>query len=506
MNELLELRKLFNRNKIRQLEILGHPIHPDAPPSRFQVMYKALVDGEVQTDEQAAALFGLNTKDRAFRRFKLEFRRRLYTTLLFLDTDNAEVFNATQKASFYCWRRTALMETLWQRRCYENARLVAEEMIEVALKYDQVTVVMEISKLLKRYYSQYHPNREKYKHYLEMNERYTTFWLAENKARMCYEQMVMPFVKSKSSQLNVADLGESFLKELRPLAEICDTQIFLVAYYSVEIMVNMIRFDWEKALESCNDSEKKLMKKGDVSNRVLNIIWGNKAICLIMLREYELAVQVVNQKLDTAIKGSTPWFKAQELMIIARIKSEKYELAWEGLNSFYNAPQFINAPNTIKESWQIFYAFLTLLYLKGELKLNEYEQKQVKTFRLSRFLNEVPVNSKDKKGLNITITIIQVLFALLEGDFEKIEVRVDGIRKYQSRYFRDEPGYYRTNIFIKIIAQLNPAKFRKDLFRKKTLRFFDQMMNTPPSFSQERHEIEVIPYEKLYSWIIDWLE
>jgi hypothetical protein len=369
MNELLELRKLFNRNKIRQLEILGHPIHPDTPPSRFQVMYKALVDGEVQTDEQAAALFGLNTKDRAFRRFKLEFRRRLYTTLLFLDTDNAEVFNATQKASFYCWRRTALMETLWQRRCYENARLVAEEMLEKAVRYDQVTVVMEISKLLKRFYSQYQPNRERYNFFLELNKKYTTFWLAENKARMCYEQMVMPFVKSKSSQLNVADLGESFLKELRPLAEVCDTQIFLVAYYSVEIMVEMIKFNWDKGLILCNESERKLISKGEISNRLLGVIRVNTCICLIMLREYEEVIRKLNAMLLLEPIGGSGWFKTQEMIAITGLKAEQYNISWDAITNMEKMPQFERASVKIKESWQILYAYHALVVHLGNITL-----------------------------------------------------------------------------------------------------------------------------------------
>jgi hypothetical protein len=506
MKELLELRKLFNRNKIRQLEILGHPIHPDMPPSRFQVMYKALVNGEVQTDEQAADLLGLDSQDRAFRRFKLDFRRRLYTTLLFLDTDNTEVFNATQKASFYCWRRTALMETLWQRRCYENARVVAEEMIEVALKYDQVTVVMEISKVLKRYYSQYNPNRERYKFYLELNKKYTTFWLAENKARMCYEQMVMPFVKSKSSQLNVADLGEAYLKELRPLASFCDTQIFLVAYYSSEVMVHMIRYNWTAALEMCEESEKKLKEKEDVSNRLMNVIWGNKAVCLLMLLRYDEAILLTQRKLSTVAHGSGPWFKSQELITIISIKAGKYELAWKAVNEFTSVPQFDASPMKTKEIWQILFASVVLIVQKGELKISDADQKLLKSFRLSKFLNEVPQRSKDKKGLNVTILILQIFFLLVQGDFDKIEERAESIRKYQSRYLSNEAGYYRTNIFLKIISNLIPSKFRKEQFVKKTSTLLRYLRETPPSFSQERHEIEIIPYEKLYQWILDTLD
>jgi hypothetical protein len=506
MKELLELRKLFNRNKIRQLEILGHPIHPDMPPSRFQVMYKALVNGEVQTDEQAADLLGLDSQDRAFRRFKLDFRRRLYTTLLFLDTDNTEVFNATQKASFYCWRRTALMETLWQRRCYENARVVAEEMIEVALKYDQVTVVMEISKVLKRYYSQYNPNRERYKFYLELNKKYTTFWLAENKARMCYEQMVMPFVKSKSSQLNVADLGEAYLKELRPLASFCDTQIFLGLYFTIEIMVPMIRFNWEEALKLCEYSEERFKEKGEVSNRIMNAIWTNKAICLMMLRAYELAIELIKLKLSKSVSGSSPWFRSMELMVIVAIKSEQYSLAWKSINEISEAPQFLTTPSNLKESWQILFAYLVVLVLKSEFEIPLEDNDKIKNFRLGKFLNEVPERSKDKKGLNVTILILQIQYLLFQGDFEKIEMRTESLRKYQSRYLSTEVGYYRTNIFIKILCGLIPSKFRKESFLKKTKLLFEYLQKTSPTFSQERHEIEVIPYEKQYQWIVDALD
>ena len=59
----------------------------------------------------------------------------------------------------------------------------------------------------------------------------------------------------------------------------------------------------------------------------------------------------------------------------------------------------------LAEQWAIYQAYLEFLLPSGPDN----------GFRLARFLNNVPSFSKDKRGMNINILILQVLFLLRQG-------------------------------------------------------------------------------------------
>ena len=187
MTDLKEFAHVLDGYKLRQVEVLTRPLRPGVQETRYRIMYHALAEGQVRNEAEGAQLLKLDAKGRPFRRFLLEFRRRLFAPLLFLDTENSPNFNSTQKANFECLRKLATFQTLVYRHCPENACLLAKAIIELAIQNDVTLVALEMATFLKRYYVERVPDSEQYLHYQAYVERLRLDWQAENKAMESYQ-------------------------------------------------------------------------------------------------------------------------------------------------------------------------------------------------------------------------------------------------------------------------------------------------------------------------------
>lgn len=64
-----------------------------------------------------------------------------------------------------------------------------------------------------------------------------------------------------------------------------------------------------------------------------------------------------------------------------------------------------------------------------------------------RFLNDVPIFSKDKRGMNIPILIFHILYLILTKRYNDVIDRIVRIEKYTTRYLKKDDNY-RSNCFI----------------------------------------------------------
>jgi len=133
------------------------------------------------------------------------------------------------------------------------------------------------------------------------------------------------------------------------------------------------------------------------------------------------------------------------------------------------------------------------------------EDKRFNKFRMGKFLNSVPTFSKDKRGLNIPILVIQIVFFIVRKDFDKAVNRIESIEKYCSRYLKKGDNF-RSNCFIKMLLQIPISGFHKAGTERRAKKYFDQLKGVSLEIANQANEVEVIPYEDMWGIIIESLE
>ena len=135
------------------------------------------------------------------------------------------------------------------------------------------------------------------------------------------------------------------------------------------------------------------------------------AAALMQIKAFDKAQTLVWKcawKLST--NGSASWYLAQYYKMIAAFRTEQLQQAYHIFFEATNHSNFKRQYQNMSENWHIYEAYIHYFIAIG--KVTPDEQKKLKRFRLHKFLNEVPTYSKDKRGTNITILILQILFLL----------------------------------------------------------------------------------------------
>ena len=125
-----------------------------------------------------------------------------------------------------------------------------------------------------------------------------------------------------------------------------------------------------------------------------------------------------------------------------------------------------------------------------------------KSMRIARFFNQVPTYSKDKEGMNINILIVQLLYFIREAKHYDFCDRSPGIQRYLLRYLKGT-GNRRSTYFIQSLLELESIGFDRNKIDKiKSIKKLEQYsyQESPQDF-----DIEIVPYEKLWHRVIEWL-
>lgn len=91
-----------------------------------------------------------------------------------------------------------------------------------------------------------------------------------------------------------------------------------------------------------------------------------------------------------------------------------------------------------QDAWRLSFGYLNFLVKTRRLKLSPREKSSADKFRLSSWLNDMPIFSKDKMGSNIPILILQAMFLLLERRLDEFDNRIEALRKYRQRNLSPE--------------------------------------------------------------------
>lgn len=158
-----------------------------------------------------------------------------------------------------------------------------------------------------------------------------------------------------------------------------------------------------------------------------------------------------------------------------------------------------------QESWRLFYGYLNLLSRMGQLSLSPREKGGVEKFRFSSWLNDMPLYSQDKRGANVPILIIQAIFLLLDNRTEEFDNRVEALRKYRQRNLDPDNEHFRTHCFIRLLELVVKHGYQAGPTAHEAEKWLTMMGSVSNDLLDRSFEIEVVPYERQWEWVMEIL-
>lgn len=498
MKDLVELAGLLNKTKLKSNGAMQFIIEPG---SKMETLFQALLDKQVESDEDAKSL--LKEDGSSMASLKNKLKDRLLDAFFLLDYKDSN-FSDRQKAFAECYKKWAVGMTLLIR----NAKITGIDLLERLMRhsthFEFTELTLDILRVLKLQYSTIEGDMRKYEETKVKFRQYEQIWMMESKAEEYYSDLMIHYTNSKSTQQETSDQARKYYAELEPFMQECSSFKLHLFGRLVQMMIYNTVNDYVSTAKLCEDAIEFFDKKQYDSGLPLQVFYYNLVVCYLQLKEFDKGQQVINRCEYYFAEGSFNWFKLQELFFMLAMHTGHYADAWRLHERVTGYPRFSEKPHQIVEMWKIYQAYLYLLLKLGNIPAEVVGEKAGK-FKVGKFNNEISNYIKDKRGMNISILIFQILYTIAERDYNQAIDRIDAIEQYCKRYLKDQ-ATFRSNTFIKMLLQIPIANFHREAVKRKTEKLQKQLDTVPLEAANQTHEIEIVPYEALWNMTLESLQ
>lgn len=469
--------------------------------SKLLAFWDGIAKGRFSTDEAAAsALYNESVESSKYRKLKSDFRDRLLEAVLEID-GNQKSYSDYQRAYYECHKLWTVVRILTGQNANAAAMSVASRLLRQAEKYDFTLLAMDIASYLRTQYGLRESNDRKFREAQELFEKYRLIYDAENQAEVLYTTLIVRYVNNRSAQTDVSKLAGEYWEQICPLMEQYQTYKLQMYGYMIGLMRHTAANDHAQALVACNEAIQFFNNRMYEPRVPLQIFYYQRLICNIQLRQFEEGQESADYCLKIMQEGTFNWFKYRELYLQLSLHTGQFAQAAKVLDETLAHARFEFLPENVKEIWRIYEAFVQYLILAGKAPPRTGSGK----FRLAKFINDTPIFSKDKSGINIAIIVVKLLLLLEERRFSQMLDEVEAVEQYCYRHLRGDNAQ-RSYCFLKMLLHIPTSGFDPVLSAQKAEKYLQKLRETPLQIANQTHEIEVVPYEMLWEILMESLQ
>ncbi len=501
MEYLKDIISVIDKNKVKNIEIIGNGLPKD---QKLYRLYEGILKGEFNSDSQACRkLYGTNDLDKGYRNIKSRLEKRAVNTLFFIDL-NAASYNDLQKANYNCYKNLAATKFLTGRGARKASIKLAEKTLRISLKFELYDIAINLLKDLRTYYGTLLGDQKRLKKYNHMFNRLKEDRDYEEQAREMYDNLASHFVHSKTIKPFHVRMAKLYAQELEPLLAKSSYGQFRLFAHTVLVLRYQIENDHKGTIKACNQALHFFQNQPYQSKiQVFNFIF-KRLNSYIQIKEYEAADVDAKHCLTLVNEGSVNWFIVSQFYILLLFHSGKIQ---EGF-SFYRKVRFIRNKKKSKleigkEFWNLIEAFIDYFIQIGKIEIPLNKRKP--RFDSKSFVKSLPAFSKDKRGMNITILVLQILFLFGEKKEEEVNNRMEALRNYSSRYLRKNDDF-RSNCFIKMFLKIQESNYNRIALERNTRDLFKKLKTKPLEVASKPIEMEIIPFEMLWEMVLESLD
>lgn len=503
MNDLISLVKLISTQKIEQIDLFNSKIEL---PFKTRKLYEGIINGKITSEpEGMIEIYGELGQKGNFNKLQSRLKKRLLNTLFFLDF-NGTAQSGMYKAKYKIARDTHLVKILSDRHEKQNAYSLAKKTLALANKYEQTDYSLILARYLFTFYSLFSPNKRKKEKINDEIVRLEKIQNAEILAERYYNDVSFIYL-TKKTKFEKKELQKmnGYMSELSVIQKEITSFSFNLNTYNIITSYYILNGEYDKSIKYSSEALSFFDSKPYNDNASKWSFRNSLILSAIGKKEFSIAEEHTKANFEILPVGSYNWYMQcnyHHILLSAQGKFQQlYLLILDVINS-KNYNKFILQ----NEYWKVIEAYINFLIRMDKIdpSLNT-SRKKLRPFSLSRFLNDVPKFSKDKRGLNISILIIQFLFLLLDRKYSKLIDRLDAIKQYSYRYLKNDESY-RSNLFIKMLLKVADADFHPIAAKRYTKDMYSKLLESNPSINFQSTEIEVIPYEKLWEIVMELLE
>lgn len=502
MEDLKSLVGAITRNKVKQIDVIGNS---KGSQSQVQQLYEGICAGKINEDEDIINTFFPMSENANYyaSRLKKKLKNRLINTLFFVDV-NQQSFNEYNRAYFTCYKQVTAAKILFGLNARLAAVPTAEDALKLAIEFEFVELIVSLARELQLHYGTITGERKKLEQMTGILNKFLPILQAEIEAERYYADIMNYFVASMSTKPEIKNLVFQYAQQIEILSQKVSSPRFNFLYFLILTLRYEVENDYKNTITICQkalDYFEPNSEKIAINNIFM---FALKILAYqVYLGNFEAVKKATQKCFQFSRQGTYNWFLTCDYAIISAFHSKKFQEAYEMYIKAANDSNFDKQPQSITERWYILEAYIYYFLFTKKLKIQN--ESSFKKFRITKFLNEVPTYSKDKRGANISILVLQILFLLQQQKYGEIIDRTESLKVYTQRYLKQDDTY-RSNCFILMLLALPDCSFHKKAVLRKAEKYWNKLLEVPMSAANQNAEIEIVPYEILWEFVLESLD
>lgn len=499
MNRLKEIVDLISPSKIKKIRLLDASL---SKKTKIMQLYYGIYNNKFTSDEEAIkALYGEEEVGTRYSKLKHDLEQRLLNVMLASDMTNSKM-NERQRTYYKYFKIWSAANILLRMGLINYSVRLLERTLKHFEKNDFTILALESCRLLRNHYFRHVGDRRKGRYYHERTQVYLEQYNVEIQLAGYMDQIIVCYVRDKGDTSHLQKQIDCYVEEAY---KIIPKQMNANIFYRLkmlEVTKYMNAYDYQRTAEVCKEAVDYFLREKPDFRTYIIIFLNQWVISYTQLKKYDEAKLLIKQSFQYLETGEYNWFKVMEYKTQLAFYMQDYTLAYDSYRTVIKHPGLLQLPEVVREKWMLYEAYAQFLYRIGKIETKEPPKRK---FRLYKFLNDVQIFSKDKRGLNIPITIIQACFEICTQRFDRMINRMESLEKYRVRYL-NEGLYLRSNIFTKMLVQLVKADFCPVKAMEAVKPQLEALQRHPFNEMTKGHELEIIPYTDLWYLLMEELK
>ncbi|MFK7798328.1 MAG: hypothetical protein AB8E82_12825 [Aureispira sp.] len=497
MKHLLEISKIVTKKKVKKIEIFDDNSLKQKS-SRFNDFYELLMNGTIQTDQEAAQILydGRPTDDK-YRQLKSRFKKRLLNTLFFLDVNQSATSNYN-RAYYSCHRDWTLIKILLSNKANDTGAQLARNILTIALKFNFSDIIVNAARILRQHASDT-SNEHAYHEYNEICKKHNIVLNAEIEVEE-HAQFIGIWHDLPMHKLDryIAAIEER-CTDISQIYKQYNSPVIFYNYFLAHTFYHEALKNYEYVYELCLKAEEHIEQHPHFyrADQMAQLAC-KKLLALLHLGRFEEGY-VQAERYANVFDRHTAWLPILEVYLLLALHGKAYDKAHETFNRVYTDKRFKNLDEIDAVKWNTFETYLCFLRWL-EVDNDEDKPKRYKQFRVKRFLEEPIIFPKQQRIFTITSVIAQILFLLEQKQWGEAFERVERLRDYSARLLKPEE-YYRILQFCRLLQQLAKAHFDYDKIGVH-LKYLERLETESMHYRGGINELEIIPYQHLWDIVL----
>ncbi len=497
MRELREVTKIVNREGGKNWDLSFWRSQSEKRSEKMMLFFEGLANDQIQSKEDAERLvFHEKISDGAFKMFTQRFKERLFDALFMLDLDVPKLSKA-YKADFKTNKLICTAKILLASGGRTTAIEIMKKALSMAEEFELNEETITLCNNLRRHYSLVGQKKEA-RHFKEKHREALKRYTLEVECEEMWYELFVEYATSVSFKPAQKKKALRFLRKADKILEKEQTFQLKLHHFRIKDMVYQIGHEFENALQLGKKARKFCNDNPLLASHYIQGEWALKQLnCCLHLQDYKRGKKFAEDCKKFFPKTSTNRLIFFEYYFLLAMHTERYQEALEIYSEATSHERFKYLPKARWEKWKIFEAYLHFI-METDVSANDEK------YNIYQMFNEVPVFSRDKKGFNIAILIVQILFYQAHDNYDMIISRAEALKMYSYRHLTALTP--RSRLLIFMILQMESKSFHYENTLKATQKAYNKLCKHQHNYVGRIENMEVVPYEKLWDWIMEKLK